>query len=1371
MAVYENKLTLDIGQFIGATKKAVTEAGKLPDDVDIKITAESADAIAGTKKVDAAVDQLPEEKEIKLSVDSEQAEASLGGFGEKLQGLGDLASGGLGGALSGALSSIPIPQVAAAGAAIGAVGAALGGMVSQGREANEALKNLKLQTGASAEEMAVLEDQASKAFKAGVGESVAEAITITGEFKRTLGDLVPDEFLGEAITRTNEFAKAIGVEGPELAGKLKSVAQQFGISYDEAMNIVAAASQDGVSDVGGLLDAFQEFAPNAKEAGLSASEFGTRLTQASKQGVKDLAKVGDGYKELNNRVKSGDLAAQVAAVGGPAAEKLQALVEQAEEGVITTDELIKKSFGAINESLAAGEINDNTKAKLQTIFTGSVGEDLGKEVNDKIFGEPLDTTELEAKAKQAGQTITDNIANQDPLEKLQRSFTELTTDIGKGLVQFYNNIIAPVITPIIDGFERIKEVITNAFSGGALDGASGFFDTIKKLVSGVLTVAVERIVSIIDIIVSTASEIGKVLSETFAPLSEAFSDLAGEGGDVSSVFDTLTGIMRTVTDVIKKGLAVAVKVTAIPLKLVVGLVTEFVGFLKDLKDGVVDVVVRFKDWLAGIEPLRAAIDGLVGFVLEAKDAVVGFAQGIGKALGIIGDAEDDAEANARGLADAQAELNEELEGTGDAAAKAAVDVNQLAANFNNAMTAAGSQLATFLAAAAGGARGFIKDAAAAQKALRKLEASADSVAFAIDPVRQQQVRALREQAVADTVALDKVLTASLIANAIDRDRALLKIQQDADARALDEAIKAQKTLISAGGAGLPEAKAQLDALYEERKRLALQQAADQKAIEGRAQAERLSNFLAAEGRIRDAQAALVEASIIDTDRQLQAQDTSLDTLTKATEARIKTISRAAEDEARGLVESLPEFAKGVEEIQFKLESGQIDADAAFAEINDLRSRLLNELLAVPGGEADEFAKRVQAVFTKAARDASDAAREISDAFKDSQVSIIRSDTIRAIEEQVRALEKQRDLLLLNANLTQEQVDEINKGFAAAIDKVRRGPVAGLDLSVKSIADTLTEARFDLDAEDAEQDAEAVQKQIDEINAALAAGEITYQQAIDQLRGLSAETTSFMQTLGAAFQQATAALAEGQRAAVDEQLNYIRTLEDERKRVQADTTLTAAQQAEQLEALNVRIADSQVKALDSIAATAGASFVDALAQAQNVGDALLATAGESAKALLALYIPNILALFASIIPPPFGLIAGGVAVAGLQALLNAALASFDKGGATGGRLGEVVGIVHGQEWVARPEIYKRNKALLDHLHDGGSAQEFFTSQMPGRMIVNQSGELAYAMGEIRETLGKIPALMEVREYQTVEVQLDETLEAKRRLRRARRSLSR
>jgi hypothetical protein len=135
-------------------------------------------------------------------------------------------------------------------------------------------------------------------------------------------------------------------------------------------------------------------------------------------------------------------------------------------------------------------------------------------------------------------------------------------------------------------------------------------------------------------------------------------------------------------------------------------------------------------------------------------------------------------------------------------------------------------------------------------------------------------------------------------------------------------------------------------------------------------------------------------------------------------------------------------------------------------------------------------------------------------------------------------------------------------------------------------------------------------------------------------------------------------------------------------------------------------ETQAAALENLAVSAGAAFASLVAGGESAGEALKKVVGQTVAALLDLYTPSIVALFSSVIPPPFGQIAGLAAVQGLKALLQSALNGFEEGGYTGSAgTSQVAGVVHGQEFVMTAETTRKNRALLEHLHSGKSVESF------------------------------------------------------------------
>ncbi|MBK7578545.1 MAG: hypothetical protein IPI24_14165 [Ignavibacteria bacterium] len=724
-------------------------------------------------------------------------------------------------------------------------------------------------------------------------------------------------------------------------------------------------------------------------------------------------------------------------------------------------------------------------------------------------------------------------------------------------------------------------------------------------------------------------------------------------------------------------------------------------------------------------------------------------------------------------------VGDATEETGEKAKTAAENLQALAKAFSDQQTAVATNVDLLLKAQAATGN-YASQLRAATKELRKYEKALDEAALAGDPNRQRALSDAVKAQAAVTARASEELTAALIVNAEDRARALLSIQQRYDKEALDAQIKSQQALIDTGGAGVPEAIVALKDLKEQRSRLTKQSERDLLLLQGAEQTARFDKLIANEQLAVNALVAIQAEGIAKLQRNVDSFSFGdVDALVSANVDAIKASTDAA---IRALVESTPEYGEAAKKIAHELETNLIDAEGAKRKYAELR-KTITEGLQGQAGEGNPLGKQIVAILDGAERQARDTARSIRDSAKDAAVSLIRSDIVRGIEEQVRALEKQRDVLLENANLTREQIELINTGYAKAIDKVRNGALTGLQASIRGISDALLTATFDLNSEEATADLEAVKKANDEVIASFNAGKITYQEALSQLQIVTDAQASFLSSLGEAGKQALAQVAEAQKAITQESLNGIQELAKQKTALANDDVFIAEERVRQIDAvnnnfvlsederakqlaviqeasneaivgqsetvrkINEKIATDQAKVLDQIGTQAGASFATLIASGENVGNALKSIAGDTAKSLLALYIPDILALFSSILPPPFGLLAGGAAVAALQALLSSALNGFEGGGPTGDGVSskKIVGVVHGEEFVAPKKMYKKHGDLLHHLWAdkplsafpeiqdmlakagiGASAQVIIQAPQPSNSSIN---ELASVRGEL------------------------------------------
>lgn len=81
--------------------------------------------------------------------------------------------------------------------------------------------------------------------------------------------------------------------------------KNFGVSAEEAYNIIAVGAQNGADQNGDLLDTLNEYSVQYAALGLSADQFVGGLISGAEAGVFSIDKVGDAVKEFNIRAKDG----------------------------------------------------------------------------------------------------------------------------------------------------------------------------------------------------------------------------------------------------------------------------------------------------------------------------------------------------------------------------------------------------------------------------------------------------------------------------------------------------------------------------------------------------------------------------------------------------------------------------------------------------------------------------------------------------------------------------------------------------------------------------------------------------------------------------------------------------------------------------------------------------------------------------------------------------------------------------------------------------------------------------------------------------------------------------------------------------------
>lgn len=391
----------------------------------------------------------------------------------------------------------------AVGAAIKKTADAVVGCVQKADELNKSFNTLQTQTGATDKEMEGLEESLKNIYANNYGESFEDIAVAMAEVKNQTG-LTCDE-----LERTTENAIALrdafGFEVQESTRAADMMMKQFGITSDEAFNLIAQGSQNGLDKNGNLLDSINEYSVHFKQLGLDAEDMFNMLSNGAETGVFDIDKLGDAVKEFGIRVKDGSTTTNEAFTSlGLDAEELQ---RKFSKGGETAEEAFREVTQALND--CDDEVAKNSAG---VALFGTMWEDMGADAVKALTdtnGEFDKTAENLNKIKQikyddlgsAFQGIRRQIETGLVLpigEKLLPKLNEFASYINRNMPSIRSTVenvmdaICDAISLVVDNLNIIIPILAGAVSGfvafNVISTILPLFTAIQTAIAGTTTV-------------------------------------------------------------------------------------------------------------------------------------------------------------------------------------------------------------------------------------------------------------------------------------------------------------------------------------------------------------------------------------------------------------------------------------------------------------------------------------------------------------------------------------------------------------------------------------------------------------------------------------------------------------------------------------------------------------------------------------------------------------------------------------------------------------------------------------------------------------------------------------------------------------------
>jgi hypothetical protein len=1115
--------------------------------------------------------------------------------------------------------------------------------------------------------------------------------------------------LADALAQINKLGNAkpsvkVSVDDSDIDGADKKI---DGLSRTETVKIDvdtknAEASAGGFSKkLGGLgalaggalggaaAQALGGIASGLKEGALAADDFGDSLEVAfSAQGIQDIdgeiEKVSKSTLDLANNLglpvsRTRELAVSVSSLGGFTGQsaqdltKLAAGLETFTNGAVKGEAVAKAFARGVNDPEGAAAIENLSKKYPQLAKVLKSNIDPAEKL--RLANEQLGTSfETVAKQQEDAGGILNKIQNQlgEVFEKVGTQLLDALAPIAESLIPIIESLL-PILESVLTPLTPILQSVGTAIVG-IVQQIAPLFQQLTPIISQFGSIFITALNTLLPPLTNLVTVALTPILGLFAQLAPIIAQIAQQ---IMPPLATVIGIVANAIVELMPALKPVLDIFLQLLPVIGGLVARLLNALVPVIGTVVKIAVNLLKTLLENKAVMAAVQGVVLLLGGALNILVSIFEGVAFAANFVANIFNFVIEKVGALVNAIAsfdlgKIKDALLGLGDTNASAAVEkttkatrslgdvVKDLAGNTKELNT---TQTENKKLPPPGGGAPAANDTAQLAKEIKNAK---NALSDLNDEQRKQQ----------------EIRAADTIADAADREKKKIEIEQRFGIIALENE---KKRLESLG-----QLRSEQEALINKKIEILKEQNNDKlRQIENKAAEERAKAAEAQQQRLEDITLKFAERRVAKLQERLAAGDASVSN--ELISAQRSLIDAQLNSTIDSIVEKAPEYEAGAKILGEKLARGVINPEQFKKETDALRQNVLQQLQGLP------------------------------------------TDTTNAAA---------RELQLAYANATDQIIKGTSDVVKAANDLAKQDKVTSFADSLLGIGEALRSIDIGAIYGEAAEKAADLNKEQEQLIQNLQDGTASYQDSVDQLASLQTqqeETASATATaIAAAFQaiadqQAQAAqdginaINEGlqrRKEIADEEIQLEKDKADEIKRLQAQKIQDEELYQKSLDAIDTKYkdrkkaldkesekiakdsADVQSNALNQIAVSAGAAFASLIAGGESAGEALKKVVGSTVSALLDLYTPSIVALFSSVIPPPFGAIAGFAAVQALKVLLQSALSGFEEGGYTGNAgTKQVAGVVHGQEFVMTAETTRKNRALLEHLHSGKSLESF------------------------------------------------------------------
>ena len=392
---------------------------------------------------------------------------------------------------------------------------------------DKAFNILITKTGAAEDEFSSLNEAMENVYANNFGESI-EDVANSMAIVKTNTKLTGDE-LQLATERALLLRDTFEFDINESTRSAKMLMEQFGLSSDEAFNLIAQGAQNGLDKNGDLLDTINEYSVHFKDAGYSAEEMFNSLINGTEAGTFSVDKLGDAVKEFGIRMRDGS--------ANDAIKELGLNVDDVPKRFAQGGESASSAMGEVTDALFTLE-DPLKKNELGVAMFGTMFEDLGAAGVEALMY-------IGGEADRTATTLNDiNNQKYDDIGKaIQGLGRTFQVDVIEPLGEELKPVVEDAISYVQENGHEIKEILRGIvekigeFVGFIVNNSAAIITTIGGIATGLLA---WNVASIIQGVVSAIKAFKK------ANEGAALAQLALNAATSASGIGLIVGIIGAV---------------------------------------------------------------------------------------------------------------------------------------------------------------------------------------------------------------------------------------------------------------------------------------------------------------------------------------------------------------------------------------------------------------------------------------------------------------------------------------------------------------------------------------------------------------------------------------------------------------------------------------------------------------------------------------------------------------------------------------------------------------------------------------------------------------------------------------------------------